>query len=80
LVVVLLLLLRTIMVRWLLLVRLVGLKRVSTMHSRDGLPRRCLVNWESIVGHGGRSLHASHAGPKAVESLRDKSKFPKVTC
>jgi hypothetical protein len=57
-----LLLLRTIVVRLFRLVRLVGLKRVSTMHARDGLPRRCLVNWESIVGHGGWSLHASHAG------------------
>lgn len=76
--VVLLLLLRTIMVRRLWLVRLVGLKRVSTMHARDGLPRRCLVNGESIVGHGGWSLHASHAGPKAVESLREERSFQRL--
>lgn len=66
------------MVRRLLLVRLVGLKRVATMHSRDGLPRRCLVNWESIVGHGGLSLHASHAGPKAVERLRQNRRFQRL--
>lgn len=68
----LLLMLRMIEIRLLLLVRLVGLKRVATMHAGDGLPRRCLLNRESVVGHGGWSLHASHAEPKAVESCGRK--------
>jgi hypothetical protein len=65
--------LRTMEVRLSLLVRLVGFKRVATMHAGDGLPRRCLLNRESIVGgHGGWSLHASHADRKQWRGAEEK--------